>query len=105
MAYKFRLELNYHSNRIEGGTLTKLETRSIMIGLLTVDGKPLKDVREMKGHDDVIKAILKQGKAHLRLSENRSRKFTAELSYLKRRMIPAKLAFGKNRGTILSIIN
>lgn len=69
--YKFRLDWNYYSNLIEGGSLTMQETRSIMIGNITVDGKPIKDVMEMKGHDDVISDILKIGKSELNLSEKR----------------------------------
>lgn len=69
--YKFRLECNYHSNRIEGGTLTKPETRSVMVGNITVKDKPLKDIREMQGHDEVMQQILRIGQSHVRLSERR----------------------------------
>jgi Fic family protein len=69
--YKYRLECNYHSNRIEGGTLTKTETRSVMIGNVTVDGKSLQDIREMKGHDIAMQAIFQVGSAEKRLSEKR----------------------------------
>lgn len=71
--YKFRLDWNYYSNSMEGNTLTIDETRSVMVGNLTVGGKPIKDVLEMKGHDEVIAAILKIGKGELRLSESRIR--------------------------------
>lgn len=69
--YKFRLECNYNSNKIEGGTLTKPETRSVMIGNITVEGKPLKDIREMKGHDVVMQDILHIGHGEKRISEKR----------------------------------
>jgi Fic family protein len=69
--YQYRLECNYHSNRIEGGTLTKPETRSIMIGNITVDGKPLKDIREMAGHDSMMLQIQRIGQNELRLSPTR----------------------------------
>ncbi len=69
--YKLRLDWNYYSNAIEGNTLTMQETRSIMIGNVTVNGKPVKDVMEMKGHDDVVNEILKIGKTELNLSEGR----------------------------------
>ena len=71
--YKFRLDWNYYSNSMEGNTLTMDETRSVMVGNLTVGGKPIKDVLEMKGHDEVISEILKIGKGELRLSEARIR--------------------------------
>ncbi|MBC7864404.1 MAG: Fic family protein, partial [Bacteroidia bacterium] len=37
----------------------------------TVDGKPIKDVMEVKGHDKVISDILRIGKGELNLSEKR----------------------------------
>jgi Fic family protein len=71
--YKFRLDWNYYSNSMEGNTLTMDETRSVMVGNLTVGGKPIKDVLEMKGHDEVIAEIMKIGKGEMRLSEARIR--------------------------------
>lgn len=69
--YKFRLDWNYYSNNMEGNTLTKDETRSIMIGNITIHGKPIRDVLEMRGHDDAITTILKIGKGELNISEKR----------------------------------
>lgn len=69
--HKFRLEWNFNSNSMEGNTLTIEETRSVMVGNLDVHQKPIKDVLEMKGHDEVISDILKIGKGELRLSERR----------------------------------
>lgn len=71
--YKFRLEWNYTSNSMEGNSLTRSETRSVMIGNITVHGKPIKDVLEMKGHDEVITSILRLGAGELQLSETRIR--------------------------------
>lgn len=69
--YKFRLDWNYYSNRMEGGTLTRDETRSVMVGNISVEGKPLKDVLEMNGHDEVVRDILRMGTGKKRLSEKR----------------------------------
>ncbi|MFO0355757.1 MAG: Fic family protein [Sphingobacteriaceae bacterium] len=69
--YRFRLDWNYHSNAMEGNSLTQSETRSVMINNVTVEGKPLKDVLEIRGHDKVITDILRIGKGDLRLSETR----------------------------------
>ncbi len=71
--YKFRLDWNYYSNSMEGNTLTMEETRSVMVGNLTVSGKPIKDVQEMIGHDRLISEILKIGKGDIRISEARIR--------------------------------
>ncbi len=79
--YKFRLDWNYHSNSMEGNTLTKEETRSVMIGNLTVGGKPYKDVAEMRGHDDVVQEILKIGKGEVRLSEKRVKDIHRSIMY------------------------
>jgi Fic family protein len=69
--YKFRLDWNYYSNRMEGGTLTKQETRSVMVGNITVQGKPILDVMEMQGHDEVVRDILSISKGEIRISEKR----------------------------------
>lgn len=73
IAYKFRLDWNYHSQSIEGGTLTRRETRTIMVGQVDVHGKPLKDVLEMTQHDEVVQEIMAVGKGQKRLSESRIR--------------------------------
>ena len=69
--YKFRLDWNYNSNRMEGGTLTQAETRSVMVGNIDINGKPIKDVIEMSGHDTVVRELLRVGKGEKRLSEKR----------------------------------
>lgn len=69
--YKIRLDWNYYSNRMEGGTLTPAETRSVMIGNVDIKGKPMKDVIEMNGHDQVVLDILAIAEGKLRLSEKR----------------------------------
>lgn len=71
--YKFRLEWNYTSNSMEGNSLTRSETRSVMVGNITVENKPIGDILEMKGHDEVITEIMKIGKSELRISESRIR--------------------------------
>ena len=51
---KFRLDWNYHSNNIEGNSLTYGETKSFLLHGLTAQGKPLKDHLDIKGHNDAI---------------------------------------------------
>jgi Fic family protein len=51
---KFRLDWNYHSNAIEGNSLTLGETRAFLMENLTADGKPLKDHLDIKGHNELI---------------------------------------------------
>ncbi len=69
--YRFRLDWNYNSNAIEGGTLTPQETRTVMIGNINIGNKSIRDVFEMKGHDDVITEILEIGKGNKKISEKR----------------------------------
>ncbi|MCY4435764.1 MAG: hypothetical protein OXE05_00330 [Chloroflexi bacterium] len=54
---KLRLEANYHSNAIEGNTLTLGETRSLILHGLTAHGKPMRDHLDIQGHDSAVQAI------------------------------------------------
>ncbi len=54
---KLRLESNYHSNAIEGNSLTLGETRSLILHGLTAHGKPMRDHLDIEGHDSAVKAI------------------------------------------------
>ncbi len=69
--YKFRLDWNYYSNAMEGNSLTKNETKQVMMDNITISGKPFKDIYEMRGHDDQVLEILKIGKGSARISESR----------------------------------
>ena len=57
VAQKLRIESNYHSNAIEGNTLTLSETRGLILHGLTARGKPMRDHLDIQGHDDAVKAI------------------------------------------------
>jgi Fic family protein len=79
--YKLRLEWNYTSNSMEGNTLTKRETRTVMVGLIDVNDKPLKDIIEIKNHDKVISTIMKVGKGELNISESRIKEIHKGIMY------------------------
>jgi Fic family protein len=79
--YKLRLDWNYYSNRMEGGTLTKAETRSVMVGNIDVKGKPFKDVAEMTGHDKIVLEVLKMSKGELRIAEKRIKEIHKAIMY------------------------
>lgn len=55
---KFRLDWNYHSNHLEGNTLTFGETKALILYGITADGKPIKDHFEITGHNDAINWVL-----------------------------------------------
>ncbi len=57
LVQKLRLDWNFHSSHIEGNTLTYGETKALLLWGLTAGGKPLRDVLEMKGHDEVVQSL------------------------------------------------
>lgn len=67
---KFRLDWNYHSNNLEGNTLTYGETRALILFGITARGKPLKDHFEITGHDEAIKWVMEVIKHDRPLTEN-----------------------------------
>ncbi len=75
---KFRLDWNYHSNNIEGNSLTYGETKALILFGITAQGKPLKDHFEITGHNEAINWILEIVKDEMALTE----KFIRELHTL-----------------------
>lgn len=67
---KFRLDWNYHSNHLEGNSLTYGETKALILFGITAQGKPLKDHLEMTGHNEAIKWIEEVVKEERPLTEN-----------------------------------
>lgn len=57
VSQKLRLEWDYHSNAVEGNSLTLGETRSLILHGITAHGKPLRDHLDIQGHDDAVKAV------------------------------------------------
>ena len=55
---KFRLWWTYHSNAIEGNTLTQGETEMFLMEGLTAKSKPLKDHLDLRGHSNAINYLL-----------------------------------------------
>ncbi len=51
---KIRLEWNFHSNNIEGNSLTFGETKAFLLHGLTAGSKPFKDHADIKGHNEAI---------------------------------------------------
>ena len=54
---KLRIESNYHSNAIEGNSLTLGETKSLILHGLTAHGKSMRDHLDVEGHDEAVKAM------------------------------------------------
>ncbi|TDE18351.1 Fic family protein [Dyadobacter psychrotolerans] len=66
---KFRLDWNYHSNNLEGNSLTYGETKALILFGLTAQGKPLKDHIEIEGHNEAIEWIIDVVKGEYPLTE------------------------------------
>ena len=60
---KFRLDWNFHSNNLEGNSLTYGETKSLLLHNITAQGKPLKDHIEITGHNEAINELVEIVKA------------------------------------------
>lgn len=67
---KFRLDWNYHSNHLEGNTLTYGETKALLLFGVTAQGKPLKDTLEITGHNEAIDWVIDVVKKEHPLTEN-----------------------------------
>ena len=67
---KFRFDWNYHSNNIEGNSLTFGETKSLLLHNITAQGKPLKDHIEITGHNEAINALLDLTRGETPLTES-----------------------------------
>ena len=66
---KFRLDWNYHSNHLEGNSLTYGETKTLILFGITAQGKPLKDHLEMRGHNDALNWVMDVVKGDFPLTE------------------------------------
>jgi len=67
IAEQFQVEMTYHSNAIEGNSLTLKETYLVINEGITIKGKPLKDHLEAKGHKEALEylyELIERGKHH-----------------------------------------
>lgn len=67
---KFRLEWNFHSNNLEGNSLTYGETKALILFGITAQGKPLKDHFEITGHNEAIGWVIEIVNQKRPLTEN-----------------------------------
>lgn len=66
---KFRLDWNYHSNNIEGNSLTYGETKAFILFGITAGKKPFKDYLEIKGHNEAINWVVDLVKGNTELTQ------------------------------------
>ncbi len=67
---KFRLDWNYHSNHLEGNSLSYGETKALLLFGLTAEGKPFKDHIEITGHNEAINWVLDVVKGDEKITEH-----------------------------------
>ena len=67
---KFRLDWNFHSNHLEGNSLTYGETKALILFGITAQGKPLKDHLEMEGHNEAVEWVTERVKGEYPLTES-----------------------------------
>ena len=104
---KFRLDWNYHSNHLEGNTLTYGETKALILFGITAQGKPLKDTLEITGHNEAINWVIDLVKMERPLTENFIRELHSLLlqdSYKESKnadgiIVPRKISAGKYKTT------
>lgn len=104
---KFRLDWNYHSNHLEGNSLTYGETKALLLFGVTAQGKPLKDTLEITGHNEAINWVLEMIQGERPLTENFIRELHSLLlkdSYkdsknVDGKIVPRKITSGKYKET------
>jgi len=70
LTQKLKLDWNYHSNSIEGNTLSMSETKSFILWGVTAKGKPFRDYLEMKGHNDALNKLYQIIDQDLKITES-----------------------------------
>ncbi len=72
---KLKIEWNYHSNSMEGNTLSMSETRSFILWGITAKGKPFRDYLEMKGHHEALNKLFSIVQKDINITENLIKEF------------------------------
>ncbi len=76
---KLRIEWTYHSNAIEGSSLTRGETLFFLKEGLTVEGKPFKDFLDARNHSEAIDWLYEVIKDNRSLSQGLIKEMNALL--------------------------
>ena len=66
---QFVLELTYHSNKIEGSTLTEDETADILFNNLSIQDKDVIEHLEVKNHQTALSFLFKNVKHNFKIDE------------------------------------
>lgn len=98
---KIRFEWTYHSNAIEGSTLTLGETIFFLNEGLTVEGKPLKDFLDAKNHAEAIELIFEFISNKREISES----FLKEINALLLSGVTHSMALDQFGNKVKKVIN
>jgi Fic family protein len=99
---KFRLDWNYHSNKLEGNSYTYGETKMLLLYGLTAGGKPIKDHEEISGHNEAIETLIEVIKDETPLTETFIRHLH-KLILVKPEWVEAKTADGKPTKRLIKV--
>jgi Fic family protein len=99
---KFRLDWNYHSNKLEGNSYTYGETKMLLLYGLTAGGKPIRDHEEISGHNEAIETIIEVIKDQTQLTETFIRHLH-KLILVKPEWIEAKTADGQPTKRLIKV--
>jgi Fic family protein len=98
---KFRLDWNYHSNKLEGNSYTYGETKMLLLYGLTAGGKPINDYKEISGHNEAIETIIEVIKDKTPLTETFIRHLHTLI--LEEQWVEAKTADGKPTKRLIKV--
>lgn len=99
---KFRLDWTYHSNAIEGNSLTFGETRAFLLHGITAQGKPFRDYLEIRGHHAAIDFVIDIVKQKRPLTEAAIRELHKTIM-VEPRYVDAQTPNGKPTRRLISI--
>jgi Fic family protein len=74
-----RVTMTYHSNAIEGSTLTEEETRVVIEDGLTIGGKTIREIEEVKNHAGLVDQLFEVVKTKKKLTEKLLNKWQKQL--------------------------
>jgi len=99
---KFRLDWTYHSNAIEGNTLTYGETRAFLLHGITAQGKPFRDYLDIKGHHEALDYLTDFVQQNITLTEAHIRELHRIIMVEPKRM-PARTPDGQPTTRLIQI--
>jgi len=70
-----RIRLGYSSNALEGNTLSERDVYYLIQEGITIDGKPISDIRDVQAHDNALKLLFDASTSKISLDPELIKKF------------------------------